>query len=422
MNALAPESLESISAPSGDRIFRSFFMAGFECSTHRLGTGRRLDLVHSTQHDRFCEQDYRRLVEQGIRVAREGLRWHLIEPRAGDYDFSSAQPIMAAARATGVQVVWDLCHYGWPEDIDIWKPEFVRRFARLAKNFAHWLSNETDDLPVITPVNEISFFSWAGGDNGYLNPFGKERAFELRAQLVRAAIEAMEVIWSILPRARFTIIDPIIHIIPHPNRPEDKAAAAGHRAAQFQAWDMLCGRLWPQLGGADKYLDIVGINYYPDNQWIKGFGLITREHPLYLPFADLIAEVQQRYQRPLFIAETGAEDRRRPTWLNYVCEQVQIAMQRGVDVGGICLYPILNHPGWDNDRHCHNGLWDYANEQGDREIYTPLAEELQRQRAKFESETGAGRSLNHLNHQSADRAFKTTPAIKFPRLAGMQDG
>ena len=37
---------------------------------------------------------------------------------------------------------------------------------------------------------------------------------------------------------------------------------------------MLCGRLWPELGGGERYLDIIGVNFYPHNQWfynLKGF-------------------------------------------------------------------------------------------------------------------------------------------------------
>jgi hypothetical protein len=58
-------------------------------------------------------------------------------------------------------------------------------------------------------------------------------------------------------------------------------------------------------------------------------------------------------------------------------------MDQGARVEGICLYPIVNHPGWEDDRHCHNALWDYANEKGEREIYVPLAEELHRQQLDF---------------------------------------
>ena len=51
----------------------------------------------------------------------------------------------------------------------------------------------------------------------------------------------------------------------------------------------------------------------------------------------------------------------------------------------MCLYPIVNHPGWEDERHCHNGLWDYCNESGHREIYSPLADELRRQNVRIEA-------------------------------------
>jgi len=375
---------------AGESIFKSFFLGGFECSTHRLHSGRRLDLVASTKHDRFCELDYRRLWNRGIRTAREGIRWHLMERTPGVYDFASVLPIVKGARATCVQLIWDLCHYGWPEDIDIFKPEFVHRFTRFVGAFARWLSEQTDAPAFFTPINEISFFAWAAGDAAYLNPHSRGRGFELKVQLARAAIEAMETIWSILPSARFAIVDPIIHVVAHPNRPEDQAAAEAHRLSQFQAWDMLCGRLWPQLGGQEKYLDIIGVNFYPDNEWIHGFGIIRSPHPLYRPLSDIIREVYERYRRPLFIAETGTEDQERPAWLRFVCDEAHKAMQQGVALHGICLYPILNHPGWDNDRHCHNGLWDYADSSGEREIYQPFAEELKAQQTRFQGASVSG--------------------------------
>jgi hypothetical protein len=34
--------------------FRSFFLGGFECSTHRLRSGKRLDLIRSTRHDELA--------------------------------------------------------------------------------------------------------------------------------------------------------------------------------------------------------------------------------------------------------------------------------------------------------------------------------------------------------------------------------
>ena len=66
----------------------------------------------------------------------------------------------------------------------------------------------------------------------------------------------------------------------------------------------------------------------------------------------------------MLITETGAENCGRADWFAYVATEVRAALSLSVPVGGICLYPILNHPGWDDDRHCQNGLWDYADRDG----------------------------------------------------------
>jgi hypothetical protein len=148
---------------------------------------------------------------------------------------------------------------------------------------------------------------------------------------------------------------------------------------------MLTGRVCPELGGHPCYLDVVGCNYYVHNQWVYGGKFIERTDPRYRPLCAMLAELWRRYRKPILLAETGIEDEGRPEWLAYVCGEICAALQQGVPVKGICLYPVVNHPGWDDDRHCHNGLWDYCNAAGDREIYNPLAEELARQQARLDS-------------------------------------
>jgi beta-glucosidase/6-phospho-beta-glucosidase/beta-galactosidase len=368
-----------------NKIFSSFFMGGFECSTHRLRSGKRLDEIAFTQHDRFALQDYRRLNDQGMFVSREGLRWHLIEKEPGRYDFSNELPLIRAAQATNSQVIWDLCHYGWPDWLDIFEPRFIDCFEKMSRAFAQVLKDEGIDVPFVCPVNEISFFSWAAAEFGYLNPFALHRGDELKEHLVRAAIAATEAVWDINSSTRIVQIDPLINVLPaDPTDAAQVKAAEGYRQSQFQAWDMLAGRFKPHLGGSEKYLDIIGGNYYDHNQWILNGSFITPDNPRYIPLREIIGEVYHRYERPFLIAETGIEDDARPAWFRYVCGEAHAAMMNGVDLHGICLYPILNHPGWDDDRHCHNGLWDYADENGNREIYLPLAEEIQRQQELFE--------------------------------------
>jgi len=81
------------------------------------------------------------------------------------------------------------------------------------------------------------------------------------------------------------------------------------------------------------------------------------------------------------------EDDERPEWFRYICEQARKALSLDVRLEGICLYPICNHPGWADDRHCHNGLWDYSDNHGHREIYQPLANEIRSQLPSFEFTT-----------------------------------
>nr|MBA2758031.1 hypothetical protein [Chloroflexota bacterium] len=47
--------------PAGPaRLFGSFFIGGFECSTHLTLEGRRMDVIAESQHDRFAAEDYAR--------------------------------------------------------------------------------------------------------------------------------------------------------------------------------------------------------------------------------------------------------------------------------------------------------------------------------------------------------------------------
>ena len=365
--------------PEQGSLFNSFWQAGFECSTHMLQNGKRLDLVSSTRHDVFADQDYARLRDLGILTAREGLRWHLIESHTGRYDFSSAQTIIEAGRKHGIQIVWDLLHFGWPARLDIFDASWVEAFSDFAAAFGRWLHSEMPDHTMIAPVNEISFLSWAGGDTSHLNPFAVDRGAELKRQLVRGALKASASLRAELPDIRLVSPEPVIHIVGDPKRPDDVIQAEQYRSAMFESWDMLAGRAQPELGGRESFLDVIGINYYDSNQWWNHGNTIRRHEPEYRPFREIVTEVYQRYGRPLFIAETGTEGDDRPHWLAYIAEEVRSAIQAGIPVQGICLYPILNHPGWNDDRHCHNGLWDYPHLDGTRELYQPLADEIRRQ-------------------------------------------
>lgn len=344
-------------------LFRSFWLGGFECSAHINRAGQRVDMVAATQHDRQADTDYALLPTQGLCTARDAARWHLIERRAGCYDFASLQAQARAAARNGVQVIWDICHYGWPDDLDIFSGAFVDRYARFARAVARFLADWTDGPPVYVPINEISFLAHAVGVVGFVDPVYPERGWELKQQLVRAAIAGMDAVRDVDPRARFVQVDPVVNVMAPYGRPELADEAARRREWQFHAWDMLAGRLCPELGGGPEYLDILGINFYHDAQWEHDGEPLhwaqTPRDPRWTPLSALLCEVWQRYQRPLFLSETSHFGAGRADWLREVTGEVARALRQGVPVGGICLYPILDRPDWNDPAHWHNcGLWD----------------------------------------------------------------
>ena len=337
-------------------------MAGFESSSHISSAGVRLDMIEATQHDRFVAEDYARLRNFGMRTIRDAVRWHLIERGAG-YDFSSLAPMVEAAERESVQVIWDVCHYGWPDGLDIFSPAFVNRFERFCGAVARFIKQYSDRVPFYAPINEISFFAWAAGEVGFMHPCRTLQGVALKDQLVRAAIAGIEAIWAVDRRARITQIDPIMHVVTPRAAPELAAAAAAQHASQFEAWDMLSGMAKPELGGHPRYLDIIGVNYYHANQWeYPSARLRWEDRPRderWIPFSELVAHVHRRYGRPLFVAETGHFGVGRAAWAREMVAEVLLARRSGVPLEAICFYPIIDRTDWEDSNHWHNcGLWD----------------------------------------------------------------
>jgi len=290
--------------------------------------------------------------------------------------------MLRAAHDTGTQVIWDICHWGWPDDIDIWSPAFIDRFARFAGVVAALVQEETDAAPFYVPINEISFWAWAGGSLGYINPLAENRGNRLKIILAQATIAAIEAIRAVDPRARIASAEPTIHVIPRSSDPQDIVAAQQYNLAQFEALDLLSGRMRPELGGRPDYVDIVGVNYYIHNQWVDGDLPVPLDHPQHRALGRLLADIHHRYGRPLFVAETGIEGELRSAWLRVIGSEVVAARQAGVPVVGVGLYPITDYPGWVDERCCSTGLLGDVGAKGFRPVDQPLASELMLQQGR----------------------------------------
>jgi len=297
---------------------------------------------------------------------REGIRWAHIEKTPYHYDFSTVQTMLDAGRRHGIQQVWDLCHFGYPDDLTPLHPLFAGRFAALCRAFVDFYRGQRpDDVLVVTPINEVSFISWLGGDARGTSPYSNHNGWQVKYELMRAYIEGAHALRAADPGIRLLTTEPLVSIVPPLGAParETRAARDAH-VNQFQATDILSGRLCPELGGHAGLLDIVGFNYYYDNQWQPNPYQQLGWHddvpdPRWRPLRQLLREAYQRYQRPFALTETSHPGVDRPVWLRMIGEECAAVLAEGLPLWGACLYPIVDRPDWDHlDQWHQSGLWD----------------------------------------------------------------
>lgn len=370
-------------------------MAGYEGADHVNSAGCPLSMNESNRHWQQLDADYALLAHFGIRTVRESIGWRVTEQQ-GDAGFERLRRQAELAEQHGIEVIWSLMHYGWPADIDLLAPGFVGRFCAFSEKVARTLGSVSGSRRFYQPINEISFLAWALSSTGLMRherhtPFSGD-GVAVKMQLARAALRACETIACVDPGARFMHGDPLIHVVsPDGAAPEALEAARRHSASVFEAWDMLCGRAEPQLGGTPRHLDIVGINYYHDNQWVgHGQGAEPLHwhlgDPRRKPLGELLDSVWQRYRAPMLVAETSHVGEGRGQWLDDVAREVSQCRARGMPLEGICLYPAIDRHGWDDFSHWHHsGLWDVQAPRPDggqalseRILCQPYAEQLRR--------------------------------------------
>ena len=171
--------------------------------------------------------------------------------------------------------------------------------------------------------------AYAGGEKGLFAPYGQERGWELKIALMRAAIAGIDAIRLACPEARIVNVDPLCRVATPAGRPDlaEEARDFNERLV-FQGWDMLSGRLMPELGGSREHLDIVGINYYWTNQWEWRIPLVdgripplADDDPRRLPLSALVRSVWERYGGEIMITETSHVGDMRGAWLREVAAE-----------------------------------------------------------------------------------------------------
>jgi beta-glucosidase/6-phospho-beta-glucosidase/beta-galactosidase len=98
----------------------------------------------------------------------------------------------------------------------------------------------------------------------------------------------------------------------------------------------------------------------------------------------MLYDLWLRYQRPIVITETGAEASASVGWLAYISAEVRQAQSMGANILGICLYPVMDYPGWDDDRHCPCGLIEVDSDWSSRRLRSTVQRELKVQQSLFD--------------------------------------
>lgn len=338
--------------------FRSFVIGGFECSDHINRSGRRVDMLAETGHSRHFRQHYEALAGQGIMAAREGLCWSQVDKGESVYDFSSVQARIDAAQKCGIQLIWDICHFGYPDGLFPTHPLFNERFTGVCHAFARFHREYSGEQLIVIPVNEISFLAWHSGEVRGTVPFAINSGFDMKYHLCKAAIEGIKALREGDPWCKILQVEPLIHI--HTTDPDDEEEVSRLNEEQFQALDIIGGYACPELGGEPSNLELLGFNYYYNNQWFhngRTVDWISERHRL-RELSSLLQMAYLRYGKPLLLSETGHFGSDKDEWIRYISVECADARRMGVELSGICIYPVIDRPDWDDLASYSNcGMW-----------------------------------------------------------------
>jgi len=340
--------------------FNSFFMGGFECADEINRSGERVNLMIETQHDIRVKNDYQLLGGLGIKVVREGICWSRAETAPYVFDFSYLIPFYQAARELKFQIIWDFCHFGYPDGLIPTHPQFTSRFIAYCEAFSLFHSQQSSDPLMAVPINEISFLSWHSGDVRGTIPFAVNSGDDIKYHLCQAAIAGAKKLKEVLQKCIIFAVEPLIKI-----HPADDAVTPGQIALlnqnQFKSMDILLGRDFPELGGDYNLFDVLGFNYYYNNQWdTKNVTIPWPEGERKLtPLSHLLQMAYERYFKPIILSETGHFGEGRDLWVKQTTIECAKAKANGVDLRGICIYPIIDRPDWDDlSIYSKSGIWD----------------------------------------------------------------
>jgi beta-glucosidase len=375
-------------------------------------TNRTLDEYELTRHYQHWREDLELMASLGVKTARYGIPWHIVNPAKGKWDWSFADRTLGTLLELGIDPIVDLVHYGlpsWLEDAFL-SPDFPHRMAEYAGTLADRFRGRIHSF---TPLNEPRITAWYCGKIGWWPPFRKGWTgfVALLLALCRGIVETSHALEEIDQENVCVHVDATdlyetanASLLDEVNRRQEIV---------FLALDLVSGRvsenhplhawLLEQGANADDLewfqanaveLSLIGINLYPMFSK-KILFASSRGVRIRMPYAaaNIVEQLGrlywERYRVPIFIAETASVGsvKRRLAWMDSSVAAVAVLRREGIPMIGYTWWPMFALVTWAYRQGTHlpayylkqMGLWDLrpmADEDLER-VATPLVERYQ---------------------------------------------
>jgi beta-glucosidase/6-phospho-beta-glucosidase/beta-galactosidase len=338
--------------------------------TERIGE-RVLDEFAVTHHYQYWKEDLDRCASLGVRAIRYGMPWYKCEPVKGQFDWDWADRAIDHACENGLEIIFDLMHYGVPFWIDnqILNSDYDKHVA----DWAHAVATRYGDrIRYWTPFNETVVATEFAGMRGLWPPYlrGHDGQVKLLRNIARGMTLSIEAFRAARSDAVIVQVDMAGEVLP--DTPDLQHLADMETAKTFMGSDLVVGMVddrhilteWFLKHGMTEAdlqwhrdrpaeLDIVGTNYYPEvsqqtlvryqNEYIRrprsGRGEGMKRS---------IRQFAERYKKPVVVTESSLNGTiaERGKWLAEAAIAVAEARAEGLPLVGFTWFPVLDLIDW----------------------------------------------------------------------------
>jgi beta-glucosidase len=356
-----------------------------------------------TQHRQRWQEDLDLAAQLGITHIRYGSPWTDIHIAPDTFVWDFTDEVVNYLHKIGVEPIWDLVHFGAPPWLEHGMrnphyPEAVTYYAtELAKRYKGVISK-------YTPFNEPYTAAVLRGGVGRWPPFEKGREGFLRSMtpIIEGMRRTIQCLRTVDSGIEIWQNDPVDHF--SPGVPELAELAHELTLERYVAFDLLEGLAladsemhdwllrWGFLAEVlQRYadeptpIDVMGLDYYPGVEHVIYPVALEDSGPeTYIIRADrepmgILGSARlyfERYGKPLYIAETSA-DEKHAQWLAWSVAECSRARAEGIPVIGYTWWPLFDHFDWNTGmthlagHRCPSGLYSLYPNANDR-LETPL--------------------------------------------------